>query len=360
MLHSTRKSAWRRSALLVMAAVLVMTMMAACGGSKEHSLTFKGVDKGDVVATYKEGKVTQAELDKFLSITVLLQPAYESLVEVPQYQKMLLEQLVFYKVLNGQASADSIKEADKQVDEQLKQFADLKKTDADFAAQVKEKKISDADIATFLMMNIVPTVHMNSKVTDEDTAKAFETMKADFAVSTVRHVLVATHETNAETQEKKEIRTAEAALARAKEVKAKLDAGESWDTVAKTYSDDPGSKDKGGLYEASAGKSWVAEFKKAAFEQKIGVIGEPVKTEFGYHVMLVEKREEKTFDQLTAEDKEQVKGAAAYTHMEKFMKEEMPKQELKITLPEPKPTEGTPSASPNASESPAPSASPAT
>lgn len=339
MFHGIRRSARRRSALLVITAVLAMTMLAACGGSKEHSLQFKGVEKGDVVATFKDGKVTQAELDKYLSLFVLAQPAYESIVEVPQFKEMILEQYVSYKVLGGQASEESLKEARKQVDEQLKEFQDYKKSDETFAKAVKDKKISDADMATFLLLNSATIAHMNSLVTDDDMKKAFETMKADLAVSSVRHILVATTETNQETQETKEIRTDEEALARAKEVKAKLDAGGDWKALAKEYSDDPGSKENGGLYENKPGGEWVAEFKKATFEQKIGVVGEPVKTEFGYHVIQVDKRDEKQFDTLTDEDKEKVKASAAYTYMEKFMKEEMPKQELKITLPEPEPTE---------------------
>lgn len=359
MFHSTRKSTWRRSALLVLAAVLVMTMLAACGkGKGEHSLQFKNVDKGEVVATYKDGKVTQDELKKYLDVYVLAQPAYESIVELPQFQEMLLEQYVSFKLLSAQASEESLKEARKQVDEQLTGFNELKGSDKTFADELKKKKISDADIATFLLLNSAAVVHMNSLVTDEDMAKAFDTMKADFAVSDVRHILVQTTETDPNTQETKEIRTDEEALARAKEVKAKLDAGGDWNALAKEYSDDPGSKEKGGLYEGKAGSEWVEPFKIATYEQEIGVIGEPVKSDFGYHVIKVEKRTDKTLDQLTEDQKNQVKGAAAYTYMEKFMTEEMPKQELKITLPKSEEGEGT-GAGEGAEPSEAPSETPA-
>ncbi|REK69223.1 peptidylprolyl isomerase [Paenibacillus paeoniae] len=343
MFHRTSKSTWRRSALLVLAAVLVMTMLAACGGGSKggHSLQFKNVSKGEVVATFKDGKVTQDELKKYLDVYVMAQPAYESIVEIPQFQEMLLEQYVSFKLLSGQASEASLKEARKQVDEQLIGFKELKGSDKSFADELKKKKISDADIATFLLLNSAAVVHMNSLVTDEDMAKAFETMKADFAVSDVRHILIQTTETDPATQEKKELRTEAEALAIAKDVKAKLEAGGDWDALAKQYSDDGGSKENGGLYEGKAGSEWVEPFKIATYEQEIGVIGEPVKTDFGYHVIKVEKREDKTLDKLTEAEKNQVKGAAAYTYMEKFMKDEMPKQELKITLPKSEEGEGT-------------------
>jgi foldase protein PrsA len=342
MLQSSRKSAWRRSALLTVAAVLVMTMLAACGGGNkgEHTLEFKGVSEGEVVATYKDGKVTQAELDKYLAIFGVTQPSYEQIITIPQFQEMILEQYVSYKVLAGQASEESLKKAREDVDAQLKEYKEYLKTDTALEAKVKEKKISDDDMSTFLMLTSAVVAHVNSLVTEDDIKKAFETAQADYAVSTVRHILVATTEQNQETGETKEVRKDEEALARANEVKAKLDAGGSWDELAKTYSDDPGSKDKGGLYEAAEGGKWVPPFKQAVFEQEIGKIGEPVKSDFGYHVIVVEKRDVKTYDQLTEEQKEQVKSTAAYTYMEKFMTDEMPKQELKITLPEPEPTEG--------------------
>lgn len=341
MLHSTRKPAWRRSALLIVAALLAMTLLAACGGGNKegHSLDFKGTSGGEVVATYKDGQVTKPELDKYLTIFGISQPSYEQIIEIPQFQEMILEQYVSYKVLAGRASEDALKEARTQVDEQLKEYKEYLKTDTELAAKVKEKKVTDSDMATFLLLTSAVVAHVNSLVTDEDITKTFETSQADYAVSSVRHILVATSEQDPTTGESKELRTDEEALARANEVKDKLKAGGDWAVLAKEYTDDPGSKEKGGLYEDAEGKNWVEPFKIAAFEQEIGVVGEPVKSDFGYHVMLVEKREVKTYDQLTEEQKADVKNTAAYTYLEKFMADEMPNLDLNITLPQPEATE---------------------
>ncbi len=76
--------------------------------------------------------------------------------------------------------------------------------------------------------------------------------------------------------------------------------------LAKKQSTDTGSGANGGDLGCAAPSGYVAEFKDAVRTQKIGVIGEPVKTQFGYHVIRVDSREEaKPY----AEVKEQVKTA---------------------------------------------------
>jgi peptidyl-prolyl cis-trans isomerase SurA len=62
-------------------------------------------------------------------------------------------------------------------------------------------------------------------------------------------------------------------------------------TLASLYSDDPGSKDKGGEYEVSRGeKQWDATFLAKAFSLKEGQVSAPFKTKFGYHIVQMETR----------------------------------------------------------------------
>ncbi len=82
------------------------------------------------------------------------------------------------------------------------------------------------------------------------------------------------------------------------EVKAKLNAirsdiidnGASFATKAVLYSKDPGSASKGGLYQGVRRDSpWAKEFKDQAFSLLEGEISEPFETEFGWHILYVEK-----------------------------------------------------------------------
>jgi parvulin-like peptidyl-prolyl isomerase len=81
----------------------------------------------------------------------------------------------------------------------------------------------------------------------------------------------------------------EEAKARILKAREELAKGRSWDEVAKEYSEDPGSKGKGGLYENRRFGEFVKEFDQAVRTQAPGKPGEPVKSQFGYHLIQVEK-----------------------------------------------------------------------
>jgi len=82
------------------------------------------------------------------------------------------------------------------------------------------------------------------------------------------------------------------ALALATQIKQQLDAGADFATLAKEYSDDTGSKDQGGeLGWFPRDSGFVKEFEDAAFSLQPGQISDPVKTQFGYHIIQVEERD---------------------------------------------------------------------
>jgi hypothetical protein len=87
-------------------------------------------------------------------------------------------------------------------------------------------------------------------------------------------------------------RTDAEALAIAQEVKKKLDAGGDWKTLALQYSDDPGSKTQGGeLGWYAKGQGLDTDFENAAFSLPVNKISDPVKTQFGYHIIQVEEKD---------------------------------------------------------------------
>ena len=78
-------------------------------------------------------------------------------------------------------------------------------------------------------------------------------------------------------------------ITRLKEIKAEVLAGSSFKTRAVIYSDDRGSASIGGFYKINRKTQFVKEFKDVAFSLGEGEISDPFETEYGYHIIMVEK-----------------------------------------------------------------------
>ena len=74
----------------------------------------------------------------------------------------------------------------------------------------------------------------------------------------------------------------------AEEVRNKLLAGEDFSKLAKDYSTDSSNNEQGGDLGFFARGDMVKEFEDVAFSLEVGNISEPVKTDFGYHIIKVE------------------------------------------------------------------------
>ena len=108
----------------------------------------------------------------------------------------------------------------------------------------------------------------------------------------VRHILVANAEGGDE------------ALARAEELRARIVAGEAFEDVARKASDDPGSAEAGGDLGFGGRGIWVPPFEEVAFSLGVGVVSEPVQSDFGFHLIRVEDIREsrtRTFDEAKEE-----------------------------------------------------------
>lgn len=86
------------------------------------------------------------------------------------------------------------------------------------------------------------------------------------------------------------------------EAKQKIDSlytalinGADFKVMADTYSEDPGTKGKGGMYSNVAMGSFVPEFEAATLSLNVMEISKPFKTQFGYHVVQLLKKEPTSF-----------------------------------------------------------------
>ena len=80
------------------------------------------------------------------------------------------------------------------------------------------------------------------------------------------------------------------AIDKLKEIKDRIENGSSFSTMAVLYSEDPGSSRNGGEYKGIKRGQFVKEFEAVAFNLKLNEISEPFRTEYGYHIVQIQKK----------------------------------------------------------------------
>jgi foldase protein PrsA len=224
--------------------------LSACSGDNDSS--------SEVLVETKAGNITKDEL-------------YESMKD--KYGEQALQELLYQKVL-----AKNYKVTDKEVDAKV---AELKKELGDnFELVLQQNQLKDENELKKVLkdqMLMEKAALKDVKVSEEEVKKSYENYKPEIKAS---HILVKDEKT-------------------AQEVKKKLDGGAKFEDLAKEYSQDPGSAANGGdLGFFGPGKMDPA-FEEAAYKLEAGKISEPVKSQFGYHIIKVtEKKEKESYDKM--------------------------------------------------------------
>lgn len=134
---------------------------------------------------------------------------------------------------------------------------------------------------------------------DEATVrKYYEDHKQEFEQVRARHILVRMQGAPMPVKPgQKELTEAEA-LAKATELRKKIEGGADFAALATAESDDTKSAEKGGDLGYFKRGQMVPSFDQAAFAMKPGDLSEPVKSQFGYHVIKVEAHDFKSFEEV--------------------------------------------------------------
>lgn len=160
------------------------------------------------------------------------------------------------------------------------------------------------------------------KVDDAAVRAYYDAHKSDYEQVRARHILIRSAGSPAPADSGKKELTDEEALAKAKELRKKLADGADFAALASAESDDTGSKVNGGDLNFFKHGQMVGPFEQAAFSMNVGDISEPVKTQFGYHIIKVEAK--KGFDDVRAEVERRYRGEEAQKALAEMEKKASP------------------------------------
>jgi peptidyl-prolyl cis-trans isomerase C len=247
----------------------------APGGAKPLTASPK-VDPKTVIASAGEVQVTAGEFDSFLQGLPPQQQA--QVLGSAEGRKQLADHLVKMKAMTREAEKRKL-DQDPKVKEQIEQVQAQLKAQMESARQ------------NVLVQNLVQSLQGD----EAGDKKFFEEHPESFGKVTARHILVSTRGSG-QPGDTKPALTDEQAKKKADDIRARLVKGEDFAAIAKAESDDPGSKNTGGEYTFGRGEM-VPAFEETAFGMKEKEISQPVKTQFGYHVIQLQKRLPGTYEE---------------------------------------------------------------
>jgi len=226
-----------------------------------------------VVLTVGSEKITRSMFQEIISSLPAQQQAQ---LATPEARKSLAEQVAELKVLAQEGRS--------------------RKLDESTAVKAKVALQTDQILAGAVYQELTA-----ASPDDAALQAYYEAHKQDWDQVKARHILIRMQGSRVPVREGHKELTDEEALAKAKEVRAKIVAGAKFEEQATAESDDTGSGENGGDLGTFGAGQMVPEFDEVVFKAPLGQVTEPVKTAFGYHLILIEERKSKPFEDVRGE-----------------------------------------------------------
>ncbi|MEH7383565.1 peptidylprolyl isomerase [Bacillus sp. JJ1533] len=194
------------------------------------------------------------------------------------YGSQVLDTLITNKIIEQEAEKEKITVSDKEIDEEMQVLIDSYGGEDVFTNAIEASGVTrtevEEDIKQFIQTKKLLEPRID--ITDEELKTYFEENKDTFSQPEqvqASHILVDDESA-------------------AKEVATKLEDGADFAELAKEYSKDTANAESGGELGYFGKGEMVAEFEDAAFSMKVDEISDPVKTEYGYHIIKVTDKKE--------------------------------------------------------------------
>jgi peptidyl-prolyl cis-trans isomerase C len=253
---------------------------------------------GDMVAVVNGTIITQGEFDRVLNFE--LRRAAQSGQQIPEdvmpkIENNILDSLIVGELLFQESKKKGIEVKPETVTEQLASVKQRFPSEAEFKKALEENKLTESKIKADIQRDMAiqqlidKEVAQKVQVTDEESKTFFDSNPQLFQQPErvkASHILIKVDE-GASEEKKTEARK------KIMEIQEKVQKGEDFAELAKTYSEGP-SAPKGGDLDFFGRGQMVKPFEDAAFSLKPNETSDIVETKFGYHLIkVVDKQPEK-------------------------------------------------------------------
>ena len=229
------------------------------------------------------------EVERMVSMVPVLPPS-----ALPQYKEKVLENVVSKSIIDDAITKAKVSSPEAEVTAEYEKFRTRieEASPGGMALFLQKSGLTDEglkdEIRKSLDVKTMLSKDHDVNVTDKDAKEHYEKNEAMFQRPErvqASHILL---KLDAGADEAKVAEVKKEADALAKQARAK---GADFAALAKEHSDDPGAANGGDLGFFEKGRM-VPEFEKVAFSLKPGKISDPVKSQFGWHIIKVQEHQE--------------------------------------------------------------------
>lgn len=190
-----------------------------------------------------------------------------------------------------------------------------------------ELMLNDLIASEYLRKEVVGKIN----VTEDDMKLYYKTHEEEFKTPEMvraRHILIKVNKSASEEEKKR-------AREKVEDILKRIKTGEDFAKLASEFSDDPGSKNKGGDLGFFPKGRMVPDFEKVAFSLKPGEVSDIVETPFGFHIIKVEERKDSVlepYEKIKDKVKERVFNDFRKARVDEFIEKAMKDAGVELNL----------------------------
>ena len=241
----------------------------------------------DVVVIVNGEKVSRKDFDKRMNVIKRMNQDVTRSVQI-QVVNQLAKKVLLKQFVEGQNIDVSDEEVQREL-EKVKYFLESNPNSNEKSLEeiLETQGSSISELKDEVRRTLALSKYLDERVSDDEKSIYFEANKSAFNGEKVKasHVLIDTTKlkTDAELEKAKQ---------KIEEVKKEIDNGADFAEMARKYSTCPSAENGGDIGFFKRKGSLVEEFAEVAFSMEVGEVSEPVKTQFGYHIIKVTDKEE--------------------------------------------------------------------
>lgn len=305
-----KRTFWKRAAAGVLAAVMALSL-TACGGKKETVETASEEEKNAVVLTVDGVEFTAEEyavsflynqnrVDSMMSMygqqtSADVTDESDRQTYSENIATLAKQQLTYMAVCEKQMAAQGLTVEDSDIDAQMAEFEEQMGGADQVDEYLKGVGLTREQYSDLARLNVMIR-KLRAAYLEANPNAARD--RFDQTYMRCKHVLIKTVDDN-----KKELENQDELKAKAAEVASRAKAGEDFDALIKEYNEDPGMESSPDGYVFTEGEM-VDEFYQGTKALEIGAISDPIKSNYGWHIIqrLPLRDEDFTAKQATVEE----------------------------------------------------------